>query len=195
MKTKRTAKRWSDLEVQWLVECAPHYTVTELSKFLDRPYGSVSQKLSQLEVGALRKTKAWTTSEVRYLRDNCGSMTVKQLSSELKRRVSSVSYMLERMNLTAVPRNHFWSGAERSKISKLFDRGIGIVGAANEMGHAPHALRAFVLRNPDLRAKWETLKERTQRLQGARHDLEKACPSMMAEANPLSDEPIGPRKI
>lgn len=95
---------WTEEDEQFLRDNCDGMHRGELADHLGRTKSSITAKLWQMRLTAVRKprsaSKRWTEEERRFLRDNVGTMTNQEMADHLGRDVCSVSQELQISGLT-----------------------------------------------------------------------------------------------
>lgn len=90
-------KRWSDNEINFLIENGNDMPLTELSAVLKRSRHSVGKMRQKLGLGRLKSYQGWEKQEIDFLKSNAGKMAVTEIAKQLGRSLQSVygkaSYM------------------------------------------------------------------------------------------------------
>lgn len=84
-----THKKWTEDEVNFLKNNASNMTNKELAKALNRSVGSVSLKVSTMNIPRKHNKKEWTEDELKFIRDNIKKLTYVEMGQKLGRSAES----------------------------------------------------------------------------------------------------------
>ena len=98
MKPKRSKRRWTDKEIQYLIDYYGILPPKEIARLLGRSYNAVRNKAVEL---GLTKSLDWTDKEVALLKALYGRMPASEIAKLLGRSEDSVYHKAMRLGLKA----------------------------------------------------------------------------------------------
>lgn len=87
---------WTKKEENWLIENYKKFSVSEIAKQLNKPYGAVRARANKLDIS---RPYAWRKSEIEFVRKNLQNMTYAQISKIIGRTEASITQQVRRLKL------------------------------------------------------------------------------------------------
>ncbi|QEZ89068.1 hypothetical protein ACIB15232_0950 [Aliarcobacter cibarius] len=113
----RMQNKWSQLEVDYLVNHYQNMTFKQIAKNLERTLSSVVKKYETLDLPKKLIYDNYSSDEIQFLKDNYSS-DLKSIAKYLNRDLNSVKYNLKKLGLLIVSKYKFYTDDEIKFLTK-----------------------------------------------------------------------------
>lgn len=101
-----TSNKWTDDEIQKLVEYSKKYKIETIAKKLNKTKNSIYLKARKLGIPLEKERRKWTEEEEQLFEELWGTITIEALARRLNRSVYSLKVKAIRMGLGSMIRNN-----------------------------------------------------------------------------------------
>lgn len=123
-KTRKKYKRWTQEEIDYLLDSHLKRTGTEVCKHLKRSPSAVSTKNKELGIKLLynnkRSPKDWTEEEIEYLKNCEGKVTKEEVARILNVHVNTVYKQTAKLGISLLNKNNKWTNKEKKILIHYF---------------------------------------------------------------------------
>lgn len=141
---KKTARRWTEEEIELLKIMAPKYLNKTIARKLNRSVNELNKKARELGIELIFKRPVWKKWKVKFLRENINVLSLSQIQKELEVNYYQIIDKLDELGIEYD--NNYWSEEEINiltelsskvyirEIAKILNRTEGaIISKANKM--------------------------------------------------------------
>lgn len=142
---KKTAKRWTDEEIELLKLMSTKYLNKTIARKLGRSLQEVNKKARLLGIELIFKRPVWKKWKIKFLKENLNSMSLTQIAEQLEVNYYQIMEKVDELDLTY--NSNRWTPEEEQilielsskcyirEIAKVLNRTEGaIISKANKMG-------------------------------------------------------------